>query len=238
MSKASLAALLGVSLFATAQGAAAQNAPVSEEEVKCFVSGCDEAGSGASDASAPSSAQSEDDECMTTGVCPVGETRGFHLSTGAQGASKATAPRQAPARNNVARPSTSRLTGARPTGGGSVGKMTLPASRKSLDMRLSFELGSATLTPEARTQADIFARQLKDASGSRQFVIEGHTDNIGSPAYNLQLSRERAQAVVNYLVDHGVARDKLKAVGYGFQHPRDGAAASDPANRRVEIVRY
>jgi outer membrane protein OmpA-like peptidoglycan-associated protein len=228
-----MAALLGVSMFAGAQVASAQNAAVSEEEIKCFVSGCDEAkASNAQDASA-----AEEDECMISGVCPVGETRGFHLSTGAPGKAPA-------ARPGTPRPAQTRYAGTGSSAKAATGKvgtaarMAMPGSRKSLDMRLSFELGSATLTADARQQADIFARQLKEGAGSRAFVIEGHTDNIGNSAYNRQLSRDRAQAVVNYLVAAGVPSTKLRAVGYGFDHPRDGTVASDPSNRRVEIVRY
>ncbi|MEE4452454.1 OmpA family protein [Novosphingobium resinovorum] len=221
-----------MSIFAGAQVASAQNA-VSEEEIKCFVSGCDEAK--ASDEAEAKAG--DDDECMTSGICPVGETRGFHLSTGAPAKQAATKPG-----GSAARPAAPRY--AASTGGKVAGKvagasrLAMPATRKSLDMRLSFETASATLTPAARAQADAFARQIKDAAGTRQFVIEGHTDNVGSAAYNRQLSRERAQSVVSYLVGQGVPAGKLRAVGYGFDHPRDGTTAADASNRRVEIVRY
>ncbi|MFC0206658.1 OmpA family protein [Novosphingobium soli] len=235
MVKASVSILLSASLFAGAQVASAQSAAVSEDEIKCFVSGCDEP------AAQDAGASEEEDDCMVSGICPVGETRGFHLSTGTPakpGASRAAASKPAGARPSA--PRYSSAASAKPAGSRASGasRLAMPGTRKSLDMRLSFELGSATLTPDARQQADIFARQLKDAAGSRQFVIEGHTDNIGSPAYNRELSRERAQAVVNYLVGAGVPSAKLRAVGYGFDHPRDGTVASDPSNRRVEIVRY
>jgi outer membrane protein OmpA-like peptidoglycan-associated protein len=235
MFRATIAALLGVSIFAGAQVASAQSAAVSEAEIKCFVSGCDEAGAAdATDASADG-----EDDCMVSGICPVGETRGFHLSNSGAGKTAAAKP-------GAPRPTASRYAGtgstAKVASSGKVGKIAkttaMPTSRKSLDMRLSFELGSATLTPDARQQADIFARQIKDASGSREFVIEGHTDNVGNTAYNRQLSRERAQAVVTYLVGAGVPASKLRAVGYGYDHPRDGTTPADPSNRRVEIVRY
>lgn len=235
MIRASVAALLGVSMFAGAQVAWAQNAGVSEEEIKCFVSACDD--KGAPDASGSDA----EDECMTSGICPVGETRGFHLSTGTPNAAKP-GPKSVAARPSPGKPVRAYTggggkVGAGKVGTGSVGKMAMPTSRRSLDMRLSFELGSARLTPEAKAQADVFARSLKDA-GARQFVIEGHTDSIGSAASNRQLSRERAQSVVNYLVSQGVPASQLRAVGYGFDHPRDGLTAADPSNRRVEIVRY
>jgi len=234
MLRATVAALLGVSMFAGAQVAWAQKAAVSEEEVKCFVSACDEA-KGAPDATGADA----DDECMNSGICPVGETRGFHLSTGGQAATRP-GIKPAPSRAVPGKPATTRYVGASGSklAAAKVGKVALPASRRSLDMRLSFELGSSQLTPDARQQADIFARSLKDAPIGREFVIEGHTDNIGTAASNRQLSRERAQAVVNYLVAQGVPASRLRAVGYGFDHPRDGTTASDPSNRRVEIVRY
>ncbi|WP_232496140.1 OmpA family protein [Novosphingobium kaempferiae] len=173
---------------------------------------------------------------MNSGICRVEETRGFHLSTNAKAAATkpGSARPSAPARyvsGSSGKPSAGKSSGA-------ARLATMPASRKSLDMRLSFENASATLTPDARAQADIFARQLKDVPGTRQFVIEGHTDNVGSAAYNRQLSRERAQSVVAYLVGQGVPASKLRAVGYGFDHPRDGTTAADASNRRVEIVRY
>jgi outer membrane protein OmpA-like peptidoglycan-associated protein len=235
MVRASIAALLSVSMFAGAQVASAQNAAVSEEEIKCFVSGCDEAK--ASDTqTAPQASASEDDECMNSGICPVEKTRGFHLSGNAQAKPAAVRPGSSrPAQPRYTASSAAKVATGKP---GGVARLALPSTRKSLDMRLTFENGSATLTPGARQQADLFARQIKDVAGARQFVIEGHTDNVGSPAYNRQLSRERAQSVVSYLVAQGVPASKLRAVGYGFDHPRDGTPASDPTNRRVEIVRY
>jgi OOP family OmpA-OmpF porin len=223
-----------MSMFAAAQVASAQNAGVSEEEIKCFVSACDDA------KGAPDAKGDADDECMNSGICPVGETRGFHLSTStpnaAKPANRAYAAR--PAAGKPARGYTGSAAKPGKLGSGSVGKMAMPASRRSLDMRLSFELASAQLTPQAKAQADVFARTIKEGAGAREFVIEGHTDSIGSAASNRQLSRERAQSVVNYLVSQGVPASKLRAVGYGFDHPRDGTTAADPSNRRVEIVRY
>lgn len=236
MFRASIAALLGMSIFAGSQVASAQNA-VSDQEIKCFVSDCDEAK--ASDSAKTD--VNDDDECMNSGICPVGETRGFQLLNN----SKAVAAKSSATKPGQAKPAQSQRYAGSSSGKSGVGKSsgsarlaTMPASRKSLDMRLSFETASATLTPAARVQADAFARQLKDAAGTRQFVIEGHTDNVGSAAYNRQLSRERAQSVVAYLVGQGVPASRLRAVGYGFEHPRDGTTAADASNRRVEIVRY
>ena len=67
--------------------------------------------------------------------------------------------------------------------------------------------------------------------------VEGHTDAVGTPEYNLSLSKRRALSVAEYLVDHrGIAPDRFVLVGKGMSEPmvEDG---SDPRNRRVQFVR-
>jgi outer membrane protein OmpA-like peptidoglycan-associated protein len=72
-------------------------------------------------------------------------------------------------------------------------------------------------------------------SASR-FRVEGHTDAKGTAAYNRALSHRRAQAVVAYLADRGVASARLSSVGMGFDELllKDQPFAAD--NRRVRIV--
>ena len=67
--------------------------------------------------------------------------------------------------------------------------------------------------------------------------IQGHTDNRGAAKYNMMLSDKRANAVMEYLVEHGISPDRLTAVGYGFKRP---AVSNDTPegraqNRRVEL---
>ncbi len=102
---------------------------------------------------------------------------------------------------------------------------------------VSFDFNSASLKPAflptLNKVADILVRYPK----TRVTVI-GHTDNVGSDAYNQVLSERRAQSVVNYLSDHGVARARLEAVGRGETQPRatNATAAGRQLNRRVEIL--
>ena len=49
--------------------------------------------------------------------------------------------------------------------------------------------------------------------------IEGHADNVGADDYNLALSKARAEAVVKYLVDHGIPQERLSAKGFGAGQP-------------------
>ncbi|HUA86905.1 MAG TPA: OmpA family protein, partial [Bryobacteraceae bacterium] len=69
--------------------------------------------------------------------------------------------------------------------------------------------------------------------------IEGFADNTGSRAENMRISKQRADAVANWLADHGVDRKRMTTVGRGQAHPiaDNSTEAGRAANRRVEIVR-
>ncbi len=102
---------------------------------------------------------------------------------------------------------------------------------------VSFDFDSATLKPAFLPTldkvADILARYPKTT-----VTIVGHTDNIGSEAYNQQLSERRARSVMNYLIDRGIAPQRLSAVGRGETQPRatNATEAGRQLNRRVEIL--
>lgn len=100
-----------------------------------------------------------------------------------------------------------------------------------------FELDSARLKPGAQQKLDPIVSFLKQ-NPERQAVIEGHTDGLGTPDYNQRLSRERAEAVREYIADQGVSTDRIFARGYGEQYPvaNNATEAGRQHNRRVEIV--
>lgn len=104
------------------------------------------------------------------------------------------------------------------------------------DINMSFLMGSAELTAQARATLDRFAASLVRVGTYRPFVIEGHTDRSGSRETNMALSSARAQAVVNYLTAKGVDRSRLVAQGYGYDKPLAGRSPEDAANRRVEVA--
>ena len=105
------------------------------------------------------------------------------------------------------------------------------------DLHVSFVTGSSQLTEAGRREAQKFASALgTPILAGMRFIIEGHTDAVGARGYNVDLSRRRAQAVVDYLVAKGADRSRFNVVGYGFDKPLDGHSASDSANRRVEVV--
>lgn len=109
------------------------------------------------------------------------------------------------------------------------------APSRRVDLRLSFENGSADLTSQAREEARVFAEAMKrpELSGKR-FLIEGHTDAKGVRAANIELSQRRAAAVADYLASLGVERSRIETRGVGPDQPLPGKRRADPANRRVE----
>ncbi len=100
-----------------------------------------------------------------------------------------------------------------------------------------FPPNQSVLLPDARGRLEQVADALMATQG-RQIVVEGYTDSLGSDAYNLDLSRRRAEAVRSYLVSRGYAGELISASGLGKAMPiSDNSSAEGRANnRRVEIV--
>ena len=129
------------------------------------------------------------------------------------------------------------------TGAPGKSKAAMSANAKALpkgraDLRVSFVSGSAELTAAGQREAQVFAAALGSPllQGAR-FTIEGHTDAVGNREYNLDLSRRRAPAVVDYLVGNGADRSRFDVVGFGFDRPLSGTSSAAAVNRRVEVVR-
>lgn len=107
---------------------------------------------------------------------------------------------------------------------------------ESIALPVQFAFDSAEILPRAREQLDAVAEGIKMLPESHRVLIEGHTDALGAPEYNLQLSRKRAEAVKRYLVtEHGLEPRRLRTVGYGMERPISGADANRPENRRVQF---
>ncbi len=105
-----------------------------------------------------------------------------------------------------------------------------------LALPVQFAFDSASIMPEAKRQLDAVASGIKLADADAEVVIEGHTDAIGSRTYNERLSLRRADAVKAYLVrEHGIAPQRLRAVGAGMDRPYNPANPFAGENRRVEF---
>ena len=100
-----------------------------------------------------------------------------------------------------------------------------------------FELDKSELRAPARARLDQVAEVLL-AKRDQQITIEGHTDSQGKADYNLKLSQERADSVRTYLVNQGIAPDRINAVGRGQSEPiaPNDTASGRANNRRVEII--
>lgn len=101
---------------------------------------------------------------------------------------------------------------------------------------VSFDFARADIKPSFRPTLDKVADVLKRYPKSIVHVV-GHTDSVGSEAYNQRLSEQRAQSVVSYLASAGVQSDRLRAEGRGETEPRESNAteAGRQLNRRVEL---
>ena len=100
-----------------------------------------------------------------------------------------------------------------------------------------FDFDKYNIKPQFSHLLDEVAVVFQNNPGLRA-QIAGHTDNIGTAAYNQKLSMRRAHAVVNYLNKKGIAKDRLRAEGFGFSQPvadnktKEGRAL----NRRVQLT--
>ena len=114
---------------------------------------------------------------------------------------------------------------------------TKPAKAASINMQINFEFNSDRISGSSEnTMANLAAALASPQLQDRKFTVIGHTDGKGSADYNKALSDRRANAVRRYLVDHGVASARLRAVGKGKSEllNKDDPFAAE--NRRVEIL--
>src|SRR5215217_3363398 len=115
---------------------------------------------------------------------------------------------------------------------------TSAAAPKITFQTITFEFGSAALTPASIKTLENLGNALNQGlKDEKAFLIEGHTDRVGSEEYNDRLSQDRAQSVKAYLVkEFGVEPEKLQIVGKGFRDPANPKNPYGAENRRVVIV--
>lgn len=109
----------------------------------------------------------------------------------------------------------------------------------TLDMpeAITFAFNSSTLNQRAYSVLDRVADTLKEYDQT-MIEIAGHTDSVGSDAYNDELSRKRAQAVGDYLISRGISGQRLIITGAGERYPiaSNETEAGRAENRRVEMT--
>jgi OmpA-OmpF porin, OOP family len=112
-----------------------------------------------------------------------------------------------------------------------------PATAKA-SILVTFVTGKADLTADAKKALDVLAGAMKsDKLATVKFTIEGHADPRGSEELNLKLSQSRAESVRDYLTaSHGLAAERVNAVGKGSSALMKPSEPAAPENRRVTIV--
>jgi outer membrane protein OmpA-like peptidoglycan-associated protein len=106
---------------------------------------------------------------------------------------------------------------------------------------LLFDFGKSHLRPEAKTQLNRLSEILAQ-NGKFKVEFKGHTDNIGTPEFNLALSEKRAESALSYLKGRSIGTDRIKLTSYGMETPiaKNQKSGKDcpegrKYNRRVEI---
>jgi len=107
-----------------------------------------------------------------------------------------------------------------------------------IKQQIQFAIDSATILPESNGLLNEIADALVKNPRIKRVEVQGHTDNTGTPDHNKQLSNDRAAAVVSWLSAHGVAADRMTAVGYGQTKPLvpNVTAGNRAKNRRVQFI--
>ena len=102
---------------------------------------------------------------------------------------------------------------------------------------IHFKFDSYELTADSQQTLSVVAQRLV-ANPNVRIRVEGHTDATGSAAYNMKLSKERANSVMRFLVSQGVGQERVSAEGYGMTRPvaSNKTKAGRAENRRVEIA--
>ena len=110
-------------------------------------------------------------------------------------------------------------------------------ARRTLQEMVYFEYDDATVGEDAQSRLRAKAGILQRIPGVRM-RIEGHADERGDPVYNMELSRLRAEAVLEFLAGLGIDRDRFTVEYFGEEQPRVAGAGEDSwaQNRRVEFV--
>jgi outer membrane protein OmpA-like peptidoglycan-associated protein len=114
----------------------------------------------------------------------------------------------------------------------------IETEKLSLKDSIQFDSGRDSIKAGSFRVLDQIAKLLLEHPEFSRIRVDGHTDNVGGAAYNKDLSERRARSVVRYLVDKGVAKERLSSAGFGFERPvaSNATALGRAKNRRVEFT--
>lgn len=121
--------------------------------------------------------------------------------------------------------------------GAAAAAATQPAPPAAYSMQIQFAFNSSRIEGASlQTMENLAAALSSPQLADRSFTVVGHTDGVGSAAYNQRLSQQRANSVRSFLASRGVDASRLKSQGKGFSELANPANPAADENRRVEIV--
>lgn len=108
----------------------------------------------------------------------------------------------------------------------------------AVDIEVTFGTASDRLTPADTARLSVVAQALRHPSlSAARFAVAGHTDAVGNRQTNLELSCARSIAVRSFLIQQGIAPERLSAYGFGPDRPVERTQGPSRLNRRVEFRR-
>jgi OmpA-OmpF porin, OOP family len=107
-----------------------------------------------------------------------------------------------------------------------------------ISLYINFDTGKSIIRDESKPIVEQIVQMMK-SNPDLKIGVEGHTDNVGTPASNKTLSEARAKSVVSAIVSQGIAADRLSPAGFGQDKPiaDNGTEEGRAKNRRVELVK-
>ena len=116
-------------------------------------------------------------------------------------------------------------------------RVEVKADKIEITEKIQFAKAKAEILSASNELLDEIVATVKENPQIQKIAIEGHTSSEGSADFNRKLSQDRAQAVLDYLVSHGIDKGRLEAKGYGPDNPIAGNDTEEDRekNRRVEF---
>jgi len=117
-------------------------------------------------------------------------------------------------------------------------RVAVSGNKIKIDEKIQFAHDKATILEASFGLLNEVVQVIKDNTQIKKILIEGHASSEGDKAHNTKLSDERAVAVMTYLAEHGVAKDRLSAKGFGSSEPiaDNNTEEGREKNRRVDFT--